>query len=280
MIIVPDGKHDAHDCPVGMSSCAVAPKLSAADSFLSGTLDPILSTPDFQPGGDGLLIVTFDECGGGTNKGCGAAVYTALIGPRVTPNTLSSTRYKHENMLRTMLDSLGIKKYPGDAATASDMEDFFITKGSEPEVIICSPAGDATLSSPMTIQASAFPTSGNTISGWTVYVDGVGSYNAGKENAIDAQVDMSAGKHTVLVRGWDDSGAFGDHTIHVTGERPEATVAISTPLNNANVGTPVSIRARSSPTAGQQISGWKVYVDGRDRLYRGIGKLNRCQRHR
>jgi len=262
MIIVPDGNHDAHDCPVGMSSCTVAQKLSAADSFLSGTLDPILSTPDFQPGGDGLLIVTFDECGGGTNKGCGAAVYTALIGPSITPHTVSSTLYKHENTLRTMLDNLGIKKYPGAAATASDMEDFFITKGSKPEVIVTSPAGGATLSSPMAIQASAFPTSGNTINGWTVYVDGVESYNAGGKSAIDAQVDMSTGKHAVLVRAWDDSGAFGDHTIYVTAKDLKPTVAISTPVNNADVGTPVNIRARSSPTAGQQISGWKVYVDG------------------
>jgi hypothetical protein len=54
MIIVPDGNHDAHDCPVGMSSCSEGQKLAAADEFLSGTLDPILSTSDFQPGGDGL----------------------------------------------------------------------------------------------------------------------------------------------------------------------------------------------------------------------------------
>jgi hypothetical protein len=262
MIIVPDGNHDAHDCPVGMSSCTVAQKLGASDSFLSGTLDPILSTPDFQPGGDGLLIVTFDECGGGTNSGCGAAVYTALIGPRVTPNTVSSTPYKHENTLRTMLDSMGIKKYPGAAATASDMADFFTTKGNKPEVIVTSPAGGATLSSPMTIQASAFPSSGHTISGWWVYVDGVGSYSSGAESAIDAQVDMSAGKHTVLVRAWDDSGAFGDHTIYVTAKDLKPTVAVSTPINNANVGTPVNIRASGSPTAGQQISGWKLYVDG------------------
>ena len=53
MIIVPDGNHDAHDCPVGMYSCSEAQKLAAADSFMSGTLDPIVSTSDFQPGGDG-----------------------------------------------------------------------------------------------------------------------------------------------------------------------------------------------------------------------------------
>ena len=262
MIIVPDGSHDAHDCPVGMYSCSEAQKLAAADSFMSGTLDPILSTSDFQPGGDGLLLVTFDECGGGTNSGCGAAVYTALIGPQVTPHTISAIPYKHENSLRTILDSLGIKKYPGASSTASDMTDFFTTKNSKPEVIVSSPAGGAMLSSPVAIQASAFPPTGHSITGWWVYVDGVGSYSAGAENAIDARVDINAGKHTLLVRAWDDSGNYGDQSVTVTAKDLKPTVTISTPTNHANVGTPVNVRASSSPTAGQSITGWKIYVDG------------------
>lgn len=262
MIIVPDGNHDAHDCPVGMKSCTEAQKLAAADDFLSGTLDPILSTSDFQPGGDGLLIVTFDECGGGTNSGCGAAVYTALIGPRVTPHTVSSVSYKHENALRTMLESLEVKGYPGAAANVADMADFFTTKGSKPEVFVSSPAGGASLSSPITVQASAFLTAGHTIIGWRLYVDGVGSYSAGAENAIDPRIEMSAGEHTVVVRAWDDSGTFGDQTFSVTAAALRPIVTISTPTNRANVGSPVNIQASGSPTAGQTISGWKIYVDG------------------
>jgi hypothetical protein len=262
MIIVPDGNHDAHDCPVGMKSCTEAQKLAAADDFLSGTLDPILSTSDFQPGGDGLLIVTFDECGGGTNSGCGAAVYTALVGPRVTPHTVSSVSYKHENALRTMLESLEVKAYPGAAANVADMADFFTTEGSKPEVFVSSPAGGASLSSPITVQASAFPTAGHTINGWRMYVDGVGSYSAGAANAIDPRIEMSAGEHTVVVRAWDDSGAFGDQTFSVTATAPKPIVKISTPTNHANVGSPVNIQASGSPTAGQTISGWKIYVDG------------------
>src|SRR5579871_1250865 len=43
MIIVPDGNHDAHDCPPGMSSCTEAQQLAGADAFLKETLDPLLS---------------------------------------------------------------------------------------------------------------------------------------------------------------------------------------------------------------------------------------------
>jgi len=119
-IIVPDGAHDAHDCPNGAAAC-----LQAADDFLNTNLTPMLSKPYFQSGGDGLLLVTFDECGGGTNSGCGASVYTAVIGPKVKPNTVSATSYKHENSLRTMLDALALVNHPGASASVSGMLDFF-----------------------------------------------------------------------------------------------------------------------------------------------------------
>src|SRR5579864_8910078 len=208
MIIVPDGNHDAHDCPVGMSSCTTGQRLAAADAFLSSNLGPILATPDFQPGGDGLAIVTFDECGGGTNAGCGASVYTALIGPKVRPHTVSSLPYKHENTLRTILESLGLNTYPGAAATAAGMSDFFTTAASKPEVFVSSPAGGASLSSPVAIDASATPTAGHSITGWWVYVDSVASYSAGAVSSINPKIKMSTGTHTVVVRAWDTSGTY------------------------------------------------------------------------
>jgi hypothetical protein len=245
-----------------MSTCSEAQKLAAADAFLSGTLNPILSTTDFQPGGDGLLIVTFDEWGGCTNYGCGPAIYTALIGPRVVWHSFSSVAYKHENTLRTMLDSLGVKTYPGASATAADMSDFFAVNGSKPEVIISSPAGGASLNSPVAIQASAYPTTGHVITGWWVYVDSVSTYNAGAASTIYPTIQMSPGVHTIVVRAWDSSGAFGDQTITLTVAALRPKVAVSTPTNSAAVGSPVNIQASASPTPGQMISGWWVYVDG------------------
>lgn len=119
-IIVPDGAHDAHDCPSGAAAC-----LQAADDFLNTNLTPMLAKSYFQPGGDGLLFVTFDECGSATNSGCNAQVYTAVIGPQVKPHTQSTTFYKHENLLRTTLDALGVTTYPGASINVTDMNDFF-----------------------------------------------------------------------------------------------------------------------------------------------------------
>jgi acid phosphatase len=112
--IIPDVDHDAHNGT-----------LAQADDYARSTVGPLLNSPPFQAGGDGLLFVTFDECGEGTNAGCDGHVFTAVIGPSVVPHTMSNTRYSHQNILRTVLDALGVSAYPGAAATASDMSDFF-----------------------------------------------------------------------------------------------------------------------------------------------------------
>lgn len=268
MIIVPDGHHDAHDCPVGMSSCTVAQKLAAADEFLSTNLNPILEMSSFQSGGNGLIFVTFDECGGGTDAGCGSAVYTAVIGPKVKSHTVSSIPYKHQNTLRTIIDALGLRTYPGAAASAADMSDFF-GAGSGPEVSISSPASGESIGSPTTVTAAAKPTSGRTIVGWHLYVDSTDKYNAGAVSSIAPSISMGGGKHSVVVRAWDNTGAYGDETISVAVSTSSPTVTVSTPTNNAEVGSPVNLKASATPPSGEKITKWAVYVDGTSKYTAG-----------
>jgi acid phosphatase len=112
-LIVPDVTHDAHDGT-----------LQQADSWLQSNVAPVLNQPYFQAGGDGILIVTFDECDAAVGA-CPEQVYTAVIGPHVKPHYQSSILYKHESALRTIMDALGVPVYPGASATAPDMADFF-----------------------------------------------------------------------------------------------------------------------------------------------------------
>ena len=70
----------------------------------------------------------------------------------------------------------------------------------------------------MNLKASATPSSGQTIMGWWIYVDSKGSYHAGATNSVNANLTMTKGKHTVVVRAWDSSGNYGDHTITVTAQ--------------------------------------------------------------
>ena len=245
-----------------MSSCTEQQKLSAADGFLSSTLEPILATSYFQSGGDGLIIVTFDECAGGTNSGCGASVYTALIGPNVIPHFVSKVRYKHENTLRTMAEALGVKNYPGASSTAAAMSDFFITTGDKPQVDVTNPADGATVETTVSLAASAVPSPGYATTGWAVYVDSVSVFTAGAKSSINPTVSMKSGEHTVVVRAWDNSGAYGDQTLSLTAGASKAAVTVTTPTTNTTVTSPVNIVASASPTPGYTTSGWWIYVDG------------------
>src|SRR5579863_8716232 len=109
-IIAPDGLNDAHDASP-----------ADADAFLKANLPALLAKSYFKPGGDGLLIITFDN---GNDDDAGL-VYTAAIGPNVTPHTVSNTAYKHQNTLKTMLDALGITTQLGATANVNPMTDFF-----------------------------------------------------------------------------------------------------------------------------------------------------------
>ena len=123
-IIIPNLNDDAHNGTP-----------QAADNWLSSNVAPVLNQSYFQSGGDGLLIITFDN-GDGDNAG---QVYTALIGPKVVQGTASSTHYMHENALGTILTSLGLTgnaNRPGASLGANDMTDFF-TSGPPPP-----PTGD------------------------------------------------------------------------------------------------------------------------------------------
>jgi hypothetical protein len=166
-IIAPDGQYDAHD------GCSLA----TADNFLKNNLDAagsvytnLLTLPDFQPGGSGLLMVTFDN---GNNDAAGT-VFTTLIGPNVKQGYVSNYSYMHQNLLRTMLDALGISSYPNAAASAADMADFFNPGAGS--VVINSPANTSTQGPSILVNAAARELSSSIdhLEVWDLY-NGVGT---------------------------------------------------------------------------------------------------------
>lgn len=142
-IIVPDGCYDNHDGCFGNDS------LLEADDFLNSNLTPMLASSDFLPGGSGLLIVTFDN---GNNDDAGK-ILTTLVGPNIKSGYVSNIAYKHENTLRTMLDSLGIETYPGWSASVADMSDFFSTASGS--VVINSPPNNSVQGPSLRVNAAA-----------------------------------------------------------------------------------------------------------------------------
>ena len=109
--IVPNLCNDAHDCA-----------LSIADTWLQTNIAPLLNNASFKR--DGLLIITFDEASGDDTNGGGRVVWT-VISPKAKTAYVSTTLYQHQSTLRLSAEALGLTSFPGDAATASNMAEFF-----------------------------------------------------------------------------------------------------------------------------------------------------------
>jgi acid phosphatase len=120
--LVPDVNDDAHNCPVGMSTCTDSQMLASADQWLSKNIASLLASTAFQ---NSLLIVVFDESEASDTTHGGGQVAAVLVSPLAKPGYQSTTFYQHESTLRLMLEGLGVTDLPGAAATAPAMDEFF-----------------------------------------------------------------------------------------------------------------------------------------------------------
>lgn len=284
--VTPNLVDDAHGNSTG---CGGINCVLAADNWLKNNVPAILNSSYFQAGGDGLLVLWFDEgdasdsqCSAGVNGhdpetnntiACGGHIPVLLLGPGVKAGFQGSGYYQHPSLLRTTMEALGLTSLPAKAATAPDMAEFFSAgSGSNPVVTVSSPQNGATLASPVTVSASA--TSSHPITGWHIYVDNADLFGAGAVSSISTSVTMSNGSHTVIVRAWDSTGAFGDKTLTLNVSPPRVpTLTVSTPANNSTVNAPVSIAASASSSNG--ISGWHIYVDSADLFSAGaVNSIN------
>jgi hypothetical protein len=99
-----------------------------ADIWLqSKVILPLSNSPAFVPGGDGVLVVDFDEAANSDGRHGGGRVPAVLWGPKVKPGytQTSNTVYQHPSMLRTIMETLGLPNPPGAAAGAPSMGEFF-----------------------------------------------------------------------------------------------------------------------------------------------------------
>ena len=182
-----------------MTTCSDAQKLAAADAFLKANIAPLLSNPAFQQ--DGILIILFDEGFSTDTTHGGGHVAALMVGPNVKKGYKSTALYQHPNLLRTVMDALGMKTYPGATATAADMADVFSgsptpTPTPKPSptptptptptpspsgcaavvngVTVCSPAAGSTVASPVHFVAAAKST--HPITAIHIYVDNISKF--------------------------------------------------------------------------------------------------------
>jgi acid phosphatase len=111
-LIVPNVSDDAHDG-----------SLAQADGWLQTNIAPLLASSAFQS--SGLLIITFDEAAQADIDHGGGHIATLVISSKSKKGFQSKTLYQHQSALRLTLAASGVNEFPGLAATAPDMTEFF-----------------------------------------------------------------------------------------------------------------------------------------------------------
>ncbi len=117
--ITPNMCNSMHDCPI-----------STGDAWLQNIVPTVLVQPEFQPGGSGVLFITFDE-GFIQNR-----VATLVIGPLVKQGYQSIVSQNHYSLLRTIEESWGLQLlgHAGDP-DLNNMADFFGAAPSSAPVV-------------------------------------------------------------------------------------------------------------------------------------------------
>jgi acid phosphatase len=110
--IAPDICDDAHNC-----------SLATADAWLKSKLAPLLASAAFQQ--NGLLVITFDESFTTDTAHGGGHIATIIVSPKAKRAFKSANLYQHQNVLRMVMEAVGMTTFPGAAATAWDMGTFF-----------------------------------------------------------------------------------------------------------------------------------------------------------
>lgn len=247
--------------------------LATADYWMSKHVPAILSLPEFQPGGDGILFVVWDEadlssdgvtqdnrCSASISQGCGGRVATLVIGPQVKPGYKSAVRYDHANLLSTVCAVMGLSSCPGAAAVQSPMSDFFNT------VNISTPFPNADVASPVHIQATT--SNSSPVTAMQVYVDNALKYQVAG-SSVNASLPMSTGQHFVVVQSWDTAGGIHKRGINVTVK--SAAVVVTNPAPQSLVASPLQVGAVASSQS--KISKMQLYVDGNSQFQAGGNTL-------
>jgi phospholipase C len=121
-MIVPNLANDGHDCPGEAANCSDTDKLSGIDSWVRTNVGPLVNSSAFQ---NSVLIYTWDEGDVNDMANQGGHVATILVSPKVRSGFQSTTMYQHQSALKLSMQLLGVTDFPGAAASAPDMTEFF-----------------------------------------------------------------------------------------------------------------------------------------------------------
>jgi PKD repeat protein len=111
-----------------------------------------------------------------------------------------------------------------------------------PEVIVISPANGAFMPSQVHVVASGF--SGSTVVAMQIYVDGAIVYSVNSAN-LDGTITVASGPHTLVVKGWDNTGRSFLKQLGITINKPPVA-ALTLPSGSILVGGSITASAATS----------------------------------
>jgi acid phosphatase len=215
--IIPDQQNNAHDCPAAIPNCTNADKLASADNWLKNNIDPLIASAAFRQGG--LLILTWDESVNSDTQNGGGHVATVVISARSKQNFDANTFYQHQSTLRTMAEALGLTNFPGAAATAPNMSEFFTTTpNTAPEPEMVSPSsGPVAGGTAVTISGTGFASGATvTFGGTSASATVVGSTRI---NAV-APAHSSGPVNVVVTNPGGQSGTLNGGFVYASAPAP------------------------------------------------------------
>jgi phosphatidylinositol-3-phosphatase len=176
--------------------------LATADSWLKTNIEPLIASPAFQTGGDGILFIVFDESTSSDLTHGGGHVACVVVSPNGKPAFKSTSLFQHQSVLKTIMAALGMTSFPGAAETAPSMAEFFGTgtpppPPTTPTVTIQTPASGAAVATTFTITAMFNKSSATYMKIW---VDGVAQYSVSNTASVSHTLTVAAGKRRLTVQ--------------------------------------------------------------------------------
>lgn len=151
-----------------------------------------------------------------------------------------------------------VQAWDSSGAVFKAAETITVANSSSANVTVTSPANNATVSSPFQVVGSA--SGPNPITAMQVYLDNQLVVTV-QGSTLNVPVQAATGAHSLVVQAWDSTGAVYKNveTINVSGTTSGTTITVTSPTNNATVGSPFNVTASAS--GSNPITAMQVYLD-------------------
>ena len=200
--------------------------------------------------------------GGVTAKTDANGNYSLSVAPGQLSVTATAAGYQNSSQIASLNDY-----FPNEL-------DLFMTpvppcaqSSTDPSVTICTPKNGASVTSPMSVIAGT--NSSSPIVSLAAWLDGTKVFSTGQAS-LNTSIPVTSGSHVLAVQGANGAKQTFTQTISVTAPggtggtcQPLATTPsenICTPVNNANVSSPITVQAAAH--MANSVNSSQVWLDG------------------